>query len=121
METHWQSVPGPRLLFVSAVPHETVADYPNCVDIFVLPSYRTKFWNGQFGLTLVQAMMAVVACIGSCSGAIPEALSGAGVVVREHNVERLYQALQRLNKEIKRRTYVVGVFHDQDSVIRLVG
>lgn len=96
VETRWQSMLGSRLLFVSAVPHVAVPDYLKCLDIFVLPSYRTDAWKEQFGLTLAEAMMAGVACIGSSSGAIPEVIGGAGVVVQERDVGSLCQALERV-------------------------
>lgn len=96
VETRWQSMLGSRLFFVSAVPQRAVPDYLKCLDIFVLPSYGTDSWKEQFGVTLAQAMMAGVACIGSSSGAIPEVMGGAGVVVQEQDVEGLCQALERV-------------------------
>ena len=47
----------------------------------------------------------------------------ANMAFPQSHWRRIYSAnpLERLNKEVKRRTNVVGVFPDRDSVIRLVG
>ena len=93
VRTYWQPLLRSRLLCLDAIPHKAVADYLKCLDIFVLPSYGTEVWKEQFGLTLAQAMMAGVACIGSSSGAIPEVLGDAGIIIPERNVSALAQAL----------------------------
>lgn len=103
--TYWQPLFGARLLCLEAVPHKDVPEYLKCLDIFVLPSYSTEFWKEQFGLTLAQAMLAGVACIGSSSGAIPEVLGSAGMIVPEKDVTALAQALENLlRSEPTRRT-----------------
>ena len=96
VRTHWQALFGRRLLCLEAVPHQAVADYLKRLDVFVLPSYSTPLWKEQFGLTLAQAMMAGAACVGSSSGAIPEVIGTAGLVVPERNVDSLAQALEIL-------------------------
>jgi glycosyltransferase involved in cell wall biosynthesis len=96
IETEWRVRFGNRLLLIDAVPHADVPDFLKCLDIFVLPSYSTPDWKEQFGLTLAQAMLAGVACIGSASGAIPEVLDGCGVVVPERDAQSLAQALGQL-------------------------
>jgi len=47
----------------------------------------------------------------------------AYMVFPQEHWKRIYSnnVLERLNKEVKRRTNVVGVFPDEPSVIRLVG
>src|SRR5438876_2339835 len=94
LRTHWQALFGRRLLCLETVPHQAVADYLKRLDVFVLPSYSTPLWKEQFGLTLAQAMMAGAVCVGSSSGAIPEVIGTAGLVVQERNVDSLAQALE---------------------------
>ena len=47
----------------------------------------------------------------------------AYMIFPQEHWKRIYSnnILERLNKEVKRRTNVVGVFPDEPSVIRLVG
>ncbi|GAB4170633.1 MAG: glycosyltransferase family 4 protein [Thalassobaculales bacterium] len=78
------------------VPHAGVADWLKALDIFVLPSRTTARWAEQFGLTLAQAMLCGLACVGSDSGAIPEVLGDAGVIVPEGDVPALRAVLERL-------------------------
>jgi glycosyltransferase involved in cell wall biosynthesis len=96
IHTVWKSKLGERLILVDSVPHAQVAQYLRCLDVFVLPSYGTPVWKEQFGLTLAQAMMAGVACIGSSSGAIPEVIGMAGMVVPEQDITALARALETI-------------------------
>jgi glycosyltransferase involved in cell wall biosynthesis len=96
VQTHWQPKFGARMVCLRAVPHAQLPEYLKCLDIFVLPSYSTVQWKEQFGLTLAQAMMAGVACVGTKSGAIPEVLGLGGRLVAEQDVASLKEALTEL-------------------------
>lgn len=65
-------------------------------DIFVLPSKRTKTWQEQFGMVLVEAMASSLPIVATKSGAIPEVVGKCGLLVEEQDVEGLYKALKRL-------------------------
>ncbi len=106
IQEDWQSFYGPRLILRRSVPRTEVVEYLKCLDIFVLPSYEINSWKEQFGMTLAQAMMAGVACIGSSSGSIPEVLGPGGLIFNEGNVKSLAVALETLlSSRSERETY----------------
>lgn len=96
LQGYWQSLYDSRLILRKPLPHREVVAYLKCLDICVLPSYRTYFWKEQFGMILAQAMMAGVACIGSSSGAIPEVLGPGGLIFNEGDVGSLTAVLETL-------------------------
>ena len=115
IQARWQPLFNERLLRLEAVPHRAVPEYLKCLDIFVLPSLSTPIWKEQFGLTLAQAMLAGVACIGSSSGAIPEVIGEGGVVVAEGDVNLLKDILETLiqsdetRKSLARKAKVIAL------------
>ena len=96
LETTWKPIFGDRMVLRGPIAHAEVPGCLKSLDIFVLPSYGIPRWKEQFGLTLVQAMMAGVACIGSSSGAIPEVLGPAGLIFEEGSTQSLAAALTTL-------------------------
>jgi glycosyltransferase involved in cell wall biosynthesis len=92
----WQPRFGERIVCLEAVLHAEVPAYLKRLDIFVLPSYAVSHWKEQFGLTLAQAMLTGLACIGSASGAIPDVLGDAGIIVPENDIDQLAAALEKL-------------------------
>ena len=72
-------------------------------DIFVLPSLPTKYWEEQYGMVLVEAMASGLPIIGSDSGAIPEVLGDAGIIVPHGNVRKLTGAIAQMVENKKKR------------------
>lgn len=95
----WREDLHPRLQVVGAVPHEQIAGYLRTLDALVLPSYTTANWKEQFGHVLIEAMACGVPVIGSDSGAIPEVIGEAGLVVPERDAGALREALARLRAD----------------------
>jgi glycosyltransferase involved in cell wall biosynthesis len=69
-------------------------------DVLVLPSVTIlPEHREQFGRVLVEAMAAGVPVVGSSSGAIPEVIGNAGLVVPERDPLALAQATDRILTE----------------------
>jgi glycosyltransferase involved in cell wall biosynthesis len=85
------------------VSHEDVPKYLQQMSVLVLPCLTTEKWREQFGHVLIEAMACGVPVIGSDSGAIPEVIGDAGVVVPEGDVAALAEAIVRLVSDPARR------------------
>jgi glycosyltransferase involved in cell wall biosynthesis len=79
-------------------PEEAIRWY-QVMDTLVLPSRTTANWKEQFGRVIPEAMYAGVPVIGSDSGAIPEVIGEAGVIVAEGDRGELANAIARLMNE----------------------
>ena len=88
-----------RLELHLGVAHHEVPRYLQQMSVLVLPSLTTPTWKEQFGHVLVEAMACEVPVIGSDSGAIPEVIGDAGLVVPEGNVDALTAALHRVTSD----------------------
>jgi glycosyltransferase involved in cell wall biosynthesis len=88
-----------RFELCTGVAHHRVPEYLRRMDALVLPSLTTRSWKEQFGHVLIEAMACGIPVIGTDSGAIPEVIENAGIVVKEGNVDELASALQRLKDD----------------------
>lgn len=64
--------------------------------VLVLPSRTTAVWKEQLGRVLLEAMACGVPVIGSDSGAIPEVIGDAGLIVPEGDAVALAAAIVQL-------------------------
>ncbi len=90
---------------ISAVPHNEISKYYNCIDILVVPSHTTRSWKEQFGRVVIEAMACGVPVIGSSSGEIPNIIrkTGGGLIFQEKNIEDLAAKIHELLKDEKKR------------------
>jgi len=65
-------------------------------DALVLPSRRTKAWEEQFGLILIEAMAEATVTVGSRTGAIPEVVASEDLLFDEDDHRQLAAILERL-------------------------
>lgn len=84
--------------------------YQQC-DIFCLPSYDLrvvgiKYWEEQFGKTLVEAMACGLPIVATNCGAIPEVVGTQNYVVSQKSVRDLYSALEKLIENENLRKYI---------------
>jgi glycosyltransferase involved in cell wall biosynthesis len=98
-----------RLL--GALPRGEMERFWERIDVLALPSLTTPLWAEQFGRVLVEAMGRGIPVIGSSSGAIPEVIGEAGVIVPEGDREALARAIDRLreNPELREQLARCGI------------
>jgi glycosyltransferase involved in cell wall biosynthesis len=86
-----------RVRFASAVSPEEALSVIGALDALVLPSRTMPNWSEQFGRVLVEAMAAGTPLVASASGAIPETVGDAGILIAEGRTDELTRALIRLH------------------------
>ena len=76
--------------------HEEVPGYMNACDVIVLASRSTPIAKEQYGRVVTEAMACGRCVVVSDSGALPELVGEAGLVVPENDVGQLEVALRRV-------------------------
>lgn len=86
-----------RVTFLDQIASTTMPDQYRILDVLIVPSRTTPTWKEQFGpRATVEAMASGVPVIGSNSGAIPDVIADAGLIVPEGDPVALTAALLRL-------------------------
>ena len=88
------------------LPNQQVVDLPrimNAINVLALPSRTTPSWKEQFGRVIIEAQACQTPVIGSDSGAIPEVIGNAGLVIPERNPEALANAIKQLYADLELR------------------
>jgi glycosyltransferase involved in cell wall biosynthesis len=86
-----------RITWHGGLPHSAREVIWPEVDCLALPSRRTAAWVETKTPILLEAMSHGVAVVGADTGALPEVIGDAGIVVPEGDVDSLTQALERLS------------------------
>jgi len=84
---------------VAARSTETLARQLERMAVLVAPSRATARSKEQFGRTVVEAMAAGVPVVAYASGALPEVIGDAGVLVREGDRRRLTAAIEEVRAD----------------------
>lgn len=95
-----------RVVWVDSVPSVEMPAQFHALDVLALPSLTRSNWKEQFGRVLVEAMASGVAAVGSDSGAIPDVIGNAGVIIPEGDTAALTDALHQLrDNHTQRQAY----------------
>lgn len=100
--------PAANVHLLPPVAFEQVPSLLKALDVLVLPSVTIlPRHREQFGRVLVEAMTAGVPVIGSSSGAIPEVIGDAGLIVPERDAAALANALDALLQDTTLRAEMI--------------
>lgn len=91
-----------RIVYFDA-PHERMGDFMNAADIVVMPSRTTDRFKEQYGRVAAEAMACGRTVVVSSSGALPELVGDAGLVVPESQLGALDVPLRELLDNPARR------------------
>lgn len=88
-----------RIMFRGALSGDELTAFYRSLDVLAVPSVAAPGWLEQFGRVAVEAMALGVPVVVSDSGALPEVVGDAGLVVPPGDVPALTRALRRVRDE----------------------
>ena len=109
----WGSRHGDRVRIASEVPHDSVPEHLNAMDLLLAPSQTTAQWREQFGRMLIEAFACGVPVLASDSGEIPNVVADAGVIVGERDEAGWVRALAELLESPARRAELAARGRDR--------
>jgi glycosyltransferase involved in cell wall biosynthesis len=86
-----------RVRILPARPLSELPPLMNAIDVLALPSRTTARWKEQFGRVLIEANACGTPVIGTRSGAIPDVVGQAGLIVPERDPKALAAAMFQLH------------------------
>ncbi|MBD8078962.1 glycosyltransferase [Cellulosimicrobium arenosum] len=90
---------GERVTFVGSLDDAALADFYRGVDVVAVPSLTTPGWVEQFGRVAIEAMACGTPVVASASGALPDVVADAGLLVPPGDPSALRDALLRIGTE----------------------
>ncbi|KLN32996.1 group 1 glycosyl transferase [Cellulosimicrobium funkei] len=90
---------GGRVRFVGALAGDDLVAFYRSLDALAVPSRETPGWVEQFGRVAVEAMACGVPVVASRTGALPDVVGGAGLLVAPEDPAALRAALARVRDE----------------------
>jgi glycosyltransferase involved in cell wall biosynthesis len=99
-----------RVQNLGFLPKDELWSLYKAMDCLIVPSQTVSGWTEQFGGVLADAMVSGIPIIGSDSGAIPEVVGPAGIIVPENNPVALMEAMRELadNKQKRLQLGAIG-------------
>jgi glycosyltransferase involved in cell wall biosynthesis/GT2 family glycosyltransferase len=85
-----------RVSFVGALHGEELSRFYQSLDVLAVPSLTTSTWVEQFGRVAVEAMAAGIPVVASDSGALPDVVGEAGLLVAPGEARVLRSALEKV-------------------------
>lgn len=87
---------GSRVSWLGGLPTERIPELWSQLDCLALPSRGTPYWVEPVARVVMEAMANSVPVVGSDTGAIPEVIGEAGIVVPPDDADAVGLALERL-------------------------
>ena len=106
---------GSQVTFSGFAAVDNLPEIYRSFDVVVVPSLETPRWIEQFCRVAVEAMASGVPIVASASGALPEVVGNAGLLVPPGDVSALRKALDDLASDPERRRDLGRIGRDRSA------